>query len=65
MPASWRILYRDGDAWKPVNARGAVRRRDAIATTASRFAPVTTSGLRLELTMQPKWSAGLQEWKVR
>jgi hypothetical protein len=30
-----------------------------------RFAPVTTSGLRIELAMQPKFSAGLQEWKVK
>ena len=29
------------------------------------FTPVTTSGLRLEVTMQPEWSAGIQEWKVR
>jgi hypothetical protein len=29
------------------------------------FAPVTTPALRLEITMQPKWSAGLQEWKVK
>ena len=35
------------------------------ATTRVRFTPVTTSGLRLEVTMQEKWSAGLQEWRVR
>ena len=29
------------------------------------FAPVTTTGLRLEVTLEPGWSAGLQEWKVR
>jgi hypothetical protein len=29
------------------------------------FAPVTTSGLRLELSMQPKWSTGLERWKVK
>ena len=64
VPASWRILYRDGDMWKPVGARGAYGvERDRYNRVA--FAPVTTSGLRLELTMQPKWSAGLQEWKVK
>ena len=29
------------------------------------FKSVETSGLRLEVTMQPKFSAGLQEWKVK
>ena len=64
VPASWRILYRDGDTWKPVRATdqyGVEKDR----YNRVRFSPVTTSGLRLELTMQPKWSAGLQEWKVR
>jgi hypothetical protein len=64
VPASWRILYREGDAWKPVQARGPYGvERDRYNRVA--FAPVTTPALRLELTMQPKWSAGLQEWKVR
>jgi hypothetical protein len=26
---------------------------------------VTTTGLRLEVVLQPEWSAGIQEWKVR
>jgi DUF1680 family protein len=64
VPVSWRVLYRDGDAWKPVNATGPSGvEKDRYNRV--RFAPVTTSGLRLELAMQPKWSAGLQEWKVR
>jgi hypothetical protein len=29
-----------------------------------RFDTLTTSALRLELTLQPEWSAGIQEWKV-
>jgi hypothetical protein len=64
VPASWRLLYRDGDTWKPVEnlgAYGVERDRDNRVT----FTPVTTSGLRLELTMQPQWSAGVQEWKVK
>ncbi len=64
VPASWRVLYRDGDAWKPVNAAGPYGvEKDRYNRV--RFTSVSTSGLRLELTMQPKWSAGLQEWKVR
>jgi uncharacterized protein len=64
VPASWRVLYRDAEMWKPVTAKGAYGvERDRYNRVA--FTPVTTTGLRLELTMQPKWSAGLQEWKVR
>jgi hypothetical protein len=29
------------------------------------FEPVETSALRLEIVMQPGFSAGVQEWKVR
>ncbi len=64
VPASWRILHRDGAAWTPVEALGPYGvEKDRYNKV--RFRSVTTSGLRLELTMQPKWSAGLQEWKVR
>ncbi|MBI1875066.1 MAG: glycoside hydrolase family 127 protein [Acidobacteria bacterium] len=64
VPASWRLLYRDGDAWKPVTTT------DTYGVDTDRynkvvFSPVTTSGLRVEVTMQPQWSAGIQEWKVR
>ena len=64
VPASWRLLYRDGNEWKPVETLGPYgverNRYNKVA-----FKPLTTSALRLEVTMQPKWSAGLQEWKVR
>jgi hypothetical protein len=64
VPASWRILYKDGDQWKPVQANGAfgveLNKYNVVA-----FAPVTTAALRLEVTMQPAWSAGVQEWKVK
>ena len=64
VPASWRVLYKDGDAWKPVAAQAPYPvERDRYNTVT--FAPVTTAGLRLEVTMQPEWSAGVHEWKVR
>jgi DUF1680 family protein len=64
VPASWRVLYKDGDQWKPVEATtpyGTVRDRFNKVT----FAPVTTSALRLEVTSQPEFSSGVQEWKVK
>ena len=41
---------------------GTASRRIAYNTVT--FAPVTTTGLRLEVTMQPEFSAGIQEWRV-
>jgi uncharacterized protein len=64
VPASWRLLYKDGNDWKPVETTepfGVARN----AWNALRFTPVTTTALRIELVMQPGVSAGLQEWKVK
>jgi hypothetical protein len=64
VPQSWRILFKDGDQWKPVEASGAFGvAKDAWNTVT--FTPVTTTALRIEVTMQPQFSAGLQEWKVK
>ena len=64
VPASWRLLHKSGDRWLPVETAGpfGVARN---AWNAVSFAPVTTTGLRIELTMQPGFSAGVQEWKVK
>jgi DUF1680 family protein len=64
VPASWRILYKVGEEWKPVeNLEPYGVQRDRYNKVT--FRPVTTTGLRLEVTMQPNWSAGVQEWKVK
>lgn len=63
-PASWRVLYKDGDDWKPVettDAYGVEKDRYNRVT----FAPVHTTALRLEVKLQPAWSAGIQQWKVK
>jgi hypothetical protein len=63
-PASWRVLYRDGEEWKPVEtAEPYGVAKDQYNKV--RFKPVTTSGLRIEAKLQPLWSAGIQEWKVK
>ena len=64
VPASWRLLYKSGDQWLPVqttSAYGVARN----AWNAIAFTPVTTPALRIELAMQPGFSAGLQELRVR
>lgn len=64
VPASWKILYLDGDAWKPVeNASVYGLEKDKYNHVT--FQPVSTSALRLEVTMQLNWSAGINEWKVK
>jgi uncharacterized protein len=64
VPASWRLLYKDGSEWKPVEILGSYGvAKDGYNKVS--FKPVTTSGLRLDVTMQPNFSAGIQEWKVR
>jgi DUF1680 family protein len=64
VPKSWRLLYKDGTEWKPVEVAGEYGvAKDAYNTV--RFKPVTASALRIELVMQPNVSAGVQEWKVK
>lgn len=64
VPETWRVLYKDGNAWKPVEAAGpfgAERNKYNVVS----FKAVTTTALRIELKMQQNWSAGIQEWKVK
>ena len=63
VPAGWRILYKEGNDWKPVETRTAYGvDRDRYNKVS--FKPVTTTALRLEVTLQPAWSGGIQEWTV-
>ena len=64
VPASWRLLYKDGGEWKPVESTGSYALDKDRYNTVT-FKPVTTSGLRLEVVLQREWSAGIQEWKVQ
>jgi len=64
VPASWRILYKSGEDWLPVKAAGEYAvAKDAWNTV--RFAPVRTKALRLEVQLQPDWSAGVHEWTIK
>ncbi|MDW8368055.1 MAG: hypothetical protein RMK49_19610, partial [Abditibacteriales bacterium] len=63
LPAAWRVMYLDGGAWKPVAAQGTYDvQLDRWCEV--RFAPVTTTALRLIVQMQKGWAAGVHEWKV-
>ena len=63
VPASWRLLYQDGDQWKPVENLGPFNVEKGAYNEVS-FKPVTTNAVRLELVIQPNWSAGIHKWHV-
>ena len=63
VPQAWKLLYRDGEDWKPVAGAadlGVAKDRFNRVT----FPPVTTTGLRLAVQLQPQFSSGVLEWKV-
>lgn len=64
VPASWRVLYRDGDAWKPVETSDTFR-ADKDRYNRVVFKPVMTPALRVEVQAQPQFSAGVQEIKIQ
>lgn len=62
-PQSWRLLYKDGQEWKPVVTK------DPYGTEPNKyhrvqFEPVRTTALRIEVQLKPNWSGGILEWKV-
>ncbi len=63
LPQSWRLLYRDGDPWKPVpEVKEFPIAKDRYSQV--RFPAVETTGLRLEVQLQEGFSGGILEWKV-
>jgi hypothetical protein len=63
VPKSWRLLWRDGDEWKPVEA-GSAYGVEKDKFNAVSFKPVTTKAIRLEVELQPGFSGGILEWRV-
>ncbi len=63
VPKSWKLLFRDGNDWKLVEATGPYGvEKDKFNAVA--FKPVTTKALRLEVELQPSFSGGILEWRV-
>ena len=63
VPLSWRLLYRDSDAWKPVEQPSAYETK-LNCLNETTFKPVRTSALRLEVQLKEGWSGGVSEWIV-
>jgi DUF1680 family protein len=63
VPKTWRILYLENGAWKPVYAaEGFKTVKDGWNEV--QFEPVKTTALRLEMTFQEGVSGGVHEWEV-
>lgn len=63
VPGQWRLLYRQGDQWLPVQTQDEFGTgTDAFQSVD--FEPVTTDALRMEVQLQDEFSAGILEWKV-
>jgi hypothetical protein len=64
VPRSWRVVYRDGQEWKPV----ASAKLDPVAKdrfNVVTFDPVETKAVRVEVELQPGMSGGVLEMRVR
>lgn len=64
VPKQWQVQFRDGERWVPVaEPSGYGVAKDAPQKV--RFAPVTTTALRLVVRLQDGWSGGLLEWECK
>jgi len=62
-PESWRLLWKDGDDWKPVKNKDEYGTAKDTYNTV-RFEPVKTSALKIEIQSQEKFAMGIHEWIV-
>jgi DUF1680 family protein len=62
-PKAWKLLFKDGDAWKPVSGASAYG-VELDKYNRVTFEPVQTKALRLEIELNPPWSGGILEWKL-
>ena len=65
VPASWRLLWHDGNRWRPVQLKAG----SAYTTNLDRFNtvlfdPVTTREIKLEVNLKPGFSGGILEWEL-
>jgi len=63
VPRSWRVLYRDGKHWRPVQKAGEFGTKPNTLNGVA-FTPVTTSEIRIEVQLQGKFSGGILEARL-
>ncbi|HEY5405814.1 MAG TPA: glycoside hydrolase family 127 protein [Ginsengibacter sp.] len=63
LPASWKLLYKNGDEWLPVDTTTSYEiAKDKYNTVE--FKPITTTGLRMIIQLSKNDAAGVHEWIV-
>jgi hypothetical protein len=63
IPASWKLLYRDGDRWKEAAAKGDYGvAKDRFNTVV--FETVKSKSFRIEVQLKPGFSGGILQWEV-
>ncbi|MDW8290320.1 MAG: glycoside hydrolase family 127 protein [Armatimonadota bacterium] len=63
LPEAWRLLWYDGQQWRPVEVtRSEETRKDAFNRVE--FVPVTASAIRIEVKLRAGFSAGILEWRL-
>lgn len=64
IPASWELLYKQGDDWVPVQATsGYELSKDKYNTV--RFTPVKTTAIRMKIKLPVNHATGVHEWIVK
>ncbi len=63
VPASWEILYRDGDRWVPIGTSEPYEiAKDRFCRV--NFKPIKTDSIRIAVRLQPGFSSGILEMRV-
>jgi len=63
VPASWKLLCRDGESWREVpGAADYGVELDQFNRVS--FTPAETTGLKIEVQLQEEYSGGILEWRV-
>lgn len=63
LPASYKLLYKSGNEWKPVkNLSDYKIEKDKY--NKLKFEKVETTAIKIVVTLQKNWSSGIHEWEI-
>lgn len=63
IPDQWELLYKYGNAWKPVSPIGQYTiTKDAWDSLS--FSPVKTSAVRIRVKLNKEYASGIHEWLI-
>jgi hypothetical protein len=64
IPASWKLYYKKGEEWVPVQVKGSYEiAKDKYNTV--QFEPVKTTALKMEVQLPADHATGIHEWMVK